>query len=132
HAVPRVVTLPPGDAGEARPTAVVHDNAERFRASDGERVAACSFIVVGASGTVTCWTPAETPLDAAICAFDGAASGAVYTGAAIGRRRAGLALFAVDFHNGRIDAFDQAVRALAMPGGFGDPALPVCASPVGV
>jgi uncharacterized protein (TIGR03118 family) len=132
NAVPRVVTLPPGVAGEAQPTGVVYDEAGRFRIADAGVSATCSFIVVGASGTVTCWTPSDHPLEAAVQAYDGAASGTVYTGAAIARGRTATWLYAVDFHNGTIDVFDTAFARVAVPGRFVDPGLPAGYAPFGI
>jgi uncharacterized protein (TIGR03118 family) len=132
HAVSRVVTLPPGAAGDARPTGVVHDAAAQFHVVDGELSAACTFIVVGAAGTVTCWAPAANPLDAAVQAYDGVAFDTAYTGVAIARSSASSHLYAVDFRNGTIDVFDTSFARVAVPGGFVDPALPAGWAPFGI
>jgi len=132
NVVPRGVMLAPGVAGEARPTGVVFDAAQRFRATEGALDASCLFIVVGRSGTVTCWQPAATPLESALQPVDEGATHAQYTAAAIAERGSGAFLYAVDFRNRTVDVFDTCFTKVAVAGRFVDPDLPADYAPFGI
>ena len=52
------------------------------------------------------------------------ADGAVYKGLAIASTPRGDRLYATDFHNGRVDAFDGSFTNVTEPGSFRDPLVP--------
>jgi uncharacterized protein (TIGR03118 family) len=67
---------------------------------------------------------------------DDHAGDAVYKGLAIGTADVGKGmatyLYATDFHNGRIDVFDNAFASQTWPGAFTDPKLPNGYAPFGI
>jgi uncharacterized protein (TIGR03118 family) len=131
--VPLVVELDDGQAGKARPTGVVFNGSQNFAISREGRSGACSFIVVGLSGTVNCWAPGVNALERAIQVFDGAALGAMYTGAAIDTRAVSVAfLLAADFRNGRVDIFGADFTRMDAAPAFVDPELPADHAPFGI
>jgi uncharacterized protein (TIGR03118 family) len=131
--VPLVVELDDGRAGKARPTGVVFNGSQNFAVSRDGRSGTCSFIVVGAAGTVNCWAPDVNAPERAIQVFDGAALGAVYTGAAIDKRGVAIDfLLAADFHNGRVDIFGGDFTRMDAAPAFVDPELPADHAPFGI
>lgn len=131
--VPLIVELDDGRAGKARPTGVVFNGSQNFAIARDGRSGTCSFIVVGAAGTVNCWAPGVNALDRAIQVFDGATLGAVYTGAAIDTRGVAVAfLLAADFHNARVDIFGGDFTRMDAAPAFVDPELPADHAPFGI
>src|SRR5205085_7689150 len=59
-------------------------------------------------------------------------SGAVYKGLAIATVGATNYIYATDFHNGRIDVFDENYAPVTMAGGFSDPSIPAGFAPFGI
>jgi len=122
-----VVSIPAGQAGDAKPTGIVFNGSENFVVSDGTKSGASRFIFVGESGTMAAWSP-NVQLNSAITVYDGSAQHAIYKGLAIAANR----LYAADFHNARIDVFDTAFQLITVPGGFVDPNLPAGYAPFGI
>ena len=59
--------------------------------------------------------------------------GAMYTGLALEvERRVSSFLYAADFHNARVDVFDDQFRLTTLAGSFSDPALPAGYAPFGI
>jgi uncharacterized protein (TIGR03118 family) len=132
---PLVVTVPPpagSPAGAAgAPTGMVFNNTQDFVVTEGMRSAASVFIFSTEDGTVSGWNP-NVDGEAAILAVDNSASGAVYKGLALGSNAGGSVLFATDFHNGRIDAFDGTFAPATLSGSFADPHIPAGFAPFGI
>jgi uncharacterized protein (TIGR03118 family) len=63
---------------------------------------------------------------------DNSASGAVYTGLAIGNNGSGDFLYAANFSDGRIDVFDTTFAATTLAGLFTDPNLPAGYAPFNI
>jgi uncharacterized protein (TIGR03118 family) len=107
---PLVVTIPTEGGGTppSSPTGVVFNATGSFGGA--------SFIFATEEGVIAAWSNGTT----AIREVDNSASGAVYKGLAI----AGTTIYAADFHNGRIDAFDGNFAPVSPAGGFTDPSLP--------
>jgi uncharacterized protein (TIGR03118 family) len=61
-----------------------------------------------------------------------AQDGAVYKGIALAGNGTVLRLYAADFHNGKIDVFDNAFAPTNVPGGFVDPKLPAGFAPFNI
>jgi uncharacterized protein (TIGR03118 family) len=121
--VATVVTIPPsanntgGKTGF--PTGQVNNGygVGNFEVAPGM---ASSFIFASLDGTISARGGAT-----AVIFVDNGAKGAIYTGLAIGVSSAGPTLYAADFSQGTIDAFDHTWKAITLPGGFQDPDLPV-------
>ncbi|MCC6678006.1 MAG: TIGR03118 family protein [Phycisphaerales bacterium] len=91
--------------------------------------AAARFIFAGEDGIISAWAPSIPPPPPSTQAqrvVDHSASGANYKGLSVGSER----LFAADFANGRIDAFDNTFAPLSLS--FTDPTLPAGMSPFNV
>ena len=80
---------------------------------------AASFIFASLDGTISARGGAT-----AVIFVDNSASGAVYTGLAIGVSSAGPTLYAANFSKGTIDTFDRTWKSIGLSGGFLDPDLP--------
>jgi uncharacterized protein (TIGR03118 family) len=132
---PLVVTVPPpagSPAGTtAAPTGMVFNSTQDFVVTEGMGSAASLFIFSTEDGTVSGWNP-NVDGGAAILAVDNSASGAVYKGLALGSNAGGRVLFATDFHNGRIDAFDGTFAPATLSGSFADPRIPAGFAPFGI
>jgi uncharacterized protein (TIGR03118 family) len=126
-----VVSIPAGAAGEAKPTGIVFSGSGDFVVSDGGASGPARFIFAGQAGTIAGWSPA-VHLTSAVTVHDGAAEHKVYTGLALGANRGVNRLYAVDFHNRRVDVFDASFHLVTVPGGFVDPALPEGYAPFGI
>jgi len=132
---PLVVTVPPpaGSPADttAAPTGMVFNSTQDFVVTEGTHSAASFFIFSTEDGTISGWNP-NVDGGAAILAVDNSASDAVYKGLALGSNASGNVLFATDFHNGRVDAFDRTFAPAAMPGSFADPRIPAGFAPFGI
>jgi uncharacterized protein (TIGR03118 family) len=98
-----------------------------FAVSNGTAVAPAIFIFSTEEGKILGWNPGVAPT-AAVVAVDNSPEHAVYKGLAI----AGNRLYATDFHNGRVDVFDDHFQPVNTSGGFVDPHIPVGYAPFGI
>ena len=83
------------------------------------------FLFATEAGTIAGWSPAVNA-NVAVVAAERSASGAIYKGLAIANDK----LYATDFHNGRVDVFDNAFNRI--PGGFSDSTIPRGFAPFGI
>jgi uncharacterized protein (TIGR03118 family) len=83
------------------------------------------FLFDTEGGTILGWTPTVNGTTA-VTAVDNSSKGAVYKGLATLNSR----LYAADFHNARIDAFDASFKPLTLP--FKDPKIPAGWAPFNV
>jgi uncharacterized protein (TIGR03118 family) len=131
--LPLVVTVPapasadPGSNGA--PTGMIWNPSSAFRVP-GTTLASV-FIFDTENGTIAGWN-AGADLHNAVTAVDNSATGAVYKGLAFGSNATGNHLYATDFHNGRIDVFDNLFNPVAVAGSFSDPRLPAGYAPFGI
>ena len=105
--------------------AVFNGSATAFSISQNGKSAPARFLFATEAGTIAGWSPAVNA-NAAVTAADRSGSGAVYKGLAIANDK----LYATDFHNGRVDVFDNAFNRV--PGGFSDPTIPRGFAPFGI
>ena len=131
-----IVSIPstggPGTQGE--PTGIVFNPTTDFVVTDGTNSGAAAFLFAGEDGVISGWSPAvppPPPSTQAFVAVDNSASGAIYKGLALAVTRHGNFLYATDFHNGRIDAFDGQFNPVFV-GKFVDPTLPAGYGPFGI
>jgi uncharacterized protein (TIGR03118 family) len=106
------VNVPGGPTGT-----VANSNTAAFVVSQGSASSSARFLFATQAGTILGWSPTVNGT-AAVVAVDNSGKGAVYDGLALLNDR----LYAADFHNARIDAFDAAFKPLSLP--FNDPNLP--------
>jgi uncharacterized protein (TIGR03118 family) len=89
------------------------------------------FLFDTESGRILGWNPDVGPTRAVV-AVDRSGVEAIYKGLALVSTAAGSFLYATDFHNGRVDVFDQHFHLVSTPGGFTDPNLPAHFAPFGI
>jgi uncharacterized protein (TIGR03118 family) len=101
---------------------VVHENG---------RSGSSRFIFDTEEGKILGWSPAVA-LDHAVVAVDRSGVDAIYKGLALGTIGAADFLYATDFHNARVDVFDEAFNLITTPGAFVDSKLPAGYAPFGI
>ena len=123
-----VAVAPPGGspAGTvAAPTGIVFNGTSDFKL-DG--TTAAKFIFSTEDGTISGWASGAT----SVLKADNSSTNAIYKGLAIGSNSSGNVLFATDFHNGKIDAFNASYAPATLTGTFADPNLPAGFAPFGI
>jgi len=132
-ATPLVVTLPAGSNGNARPTGLVLNTMNDFviMGTSGGRSAPALFIFDGLSGTLSAWSSSVSGTMASLV-YDDGAGGAVYKGLALAPCDGANFLYATDFHNGKIDTFNDKFQKISSLGGFKDAQLPAGYAPFGI
>jgi uncharacterized protein (TIGR03118 family) len=127
-----VVTIPPTSADKgpnpiANPTGIVINLSKKdFMLSDGQPAA---FIFDGEDGSITAWNGALNPITKAVIKVDNSNSdptkSSVYKGLALATRTTGgLTLYATNFHNGTVEAYDSSFTKVVTTGTFTDPTPP--------
>ena len=123
-----VVSIPGG-----APTGQVFNGTPGFVVHSGAASGPALFIFDSEAGLVTGWNPGVPPPPPSTQAQVGASvSGAIYKGLAIASTPAGTFLYAADFHNARIDVFDQGFNRVHLSGSFTDPQVPSGFAPFNV
>jgi uncharacterized protein (TIGR03118 family) len=89
------------------------------------------FIFVTEDGVIAGWSP-SADVTHAVMAVDNSASGAIYKGVALSAGGNGQLLYATDFHNGKVDAFDNTFAPATLTGTFTDSMLPAGFAPFGI
>jgi uncharacterized protein (TIGR03118 family) len=117
---PLVVSIPGG-----APTGQVFNGTPGFVVHSGTSSGPARFIFDSEAGLVTGWNPGVPPPPPSTQAQVGASvPDAIYKGLAIASTPAGTFLYAADFHNARIDVFDQGFNLVHLSGSFTDPQVP--------
>jgi len=117
-------------AVEGGPTGVVYSGGNGFAVRDGGRSAPARFIFACEDGMIRGWAP-TVPRGwsaRAEVAVDAGGSAAVFRGLALARER----LYATDFHNDRVLAFDSRWHRVLRHGAFHDPKVPAWYAPFGI
>ena len=91
---------------------------------------AARFIFSTEGGTISGWSPATGTT--AITKADSSDEGNVYKGLAIARTPTGPQLYATDFANARVEAYNGAWMDVDTAGGFVDPGIPAGYAPFGI
>jgi len=126
-----VVQIPTPDADTGgSPTGIVFNgsNSATSFAVTGTVSGPSHFLFSTEDGVIAGW-PGGTQ---AIVAVDNSAADAVYKGLAISAGGTGQLLYATDFHNGRVDVFDNTFTPVVTPGAFTDPQIPAGYAPFGI
>ena len=117
------------------PTGIVRSEGPGFAVTDGTTSAPAQFLFALENGKIAGWNstvgPAP-PLGEAFIGADRSGVGAVYTGLALAQTLTGARLYAADFHNARVDVFDQSFGLVTTTGGFVDPKIPAGYAPFGI
>lgn len=123
--VPLVVRVP------GAPTGIEFNGGSGFVIHHGGNSGPSVFLFDNESGRILGWNPNVGPTHAVVAA-DRSGVEAIYKGLALVPTAGGDRLYATDFHNGRIDVFDEHFHLASSPGGFTDPNLPAHFAPFGI
>jgi uncharacterized protein (TIGR03118 family) len=128
-ATPLVVTVPAaGTIPTALPTGTVFNATTGFQLAPGMPAL---FLFASINGTISGWNP-QVSGTKAVTMVDNSANLAAYTGLAIGSNNHGDFIYAANFRNGTIDAFNSNFFPASLPGTFSDPGIPVGFSPFNI
>jgi uncharacterized protein (TIGR03118 family) len=125
-----VVTIPPSKAGgtAGSPTGTVFNSTTGFAVATGD---AAAFIFDTLDGTISGWNHTVNATQAQVM-VDNSASGAVYTGLAIGTNGSNTYLYAANFHSGAIEVYDSTFSPVTLPNAFQDSNLPAGYAPFNI
>lgn len=128
-----VVTVPSSSTAKSKPTGIVFSgSATDFSVSNGTVTAASRFIFATEDGTISAWAPAVNRTNA-ILSVNNSGKGSAYMGLAVATDAAGAGrLYAADFKNGRIDAFDAKFAPVTLAANFSDSNRPASYKPFNI
>jgi uncharacterized protein (TIGR03118 family) len=129
--IPLVVTVPAPDGGQGEPTGIVYNGSSGFVVQSSGLSAPSRFIFATENGSLAAWAPSVN-MTQAITVVDNSATGAIYKGLAVSAGGAGGLLYATDFHNNKIDVFDDKFAPVSVVGAFVDPSIPAGYAPFGI
>jgi uncharacterized protein (TIGR03118 family) len=131
-AAPRLVVANAApQADTSRPTGAVFNIGNGFEVTQANRSGTSRVILTHGDASLSAWAPGVS-LESTVQVFDGAASGAMYTGLAKLSTEAGDVLLVADFHNRAVDRIDSAFARVTGAGGFVDADLPAGFAPFGI
>src|SRR5438445_9583569 len=113
------------------PTGTVAYAGSGFIVTDGTNSGPARFLFASEDGTISAWSPdvpPPSPSTAAKVVIDSSAADAIYKGLALSGER----LYANDFHNGRVDVFDNLFQPVSLPGSFVAPRVTSGYAPFGI
>jgi uncharacterized protein (TIGR03118 family) len=127
--VPLTVSIPGG-----APTGTVYNGGTGFVVTSGSSSGPARFLFSSEAGKITGWNSNVPPPPPSTQAQDTPASapGAIFKGLAIADTGSGPLLYATDFHNAKVDVWDQNFKPITTPGAFQDPAIPAGFAPFGI
>ncbi len=117
------------------PTGTVFNGGSGFVVSHDGASGPSFFLFSTENGTIRGWNPAVPPPAPSGLSFkvvDRSGEGAIYKGLAIATTAAGGRLYATDFHNARVDVFDEGFNLVTTAGAFHDPGIPAGFAPFGI
>jgi uncharacterized protein (TIGR03118 family) len=128
-----VVTIPTrlGGTPPGVPTGIVFSSGADFVVKVGNVSGPSRFIFSTEDGTISGWAP-NVDGTHAIRVVDNSPAGAIYKGLAFAANGIGHFIYATDFHNNRIDIFDQNFQQVSSAGRFIDPKIPHGYAPFGI
>jgi uncharacterized protein (TIGR03118 family) len=122
---------------DGAPTGLVFNPTTGFVVTDGTLSGPSLFIFATEDGTIRGWSPGVPPTSPppstqTFVGADRSDVGASYKGLAFGQSSDGPRLYATDFHNARIDVFDDQFGLVTSPDAFVDPGIPAGFAPFGI
>ena len=122
-----IVNIPPPTGGTppAAPTGIIFNSTSGFAVASNTPA---HFIFATEDGTIVGWNSGTN----GVLKVDNSAAGTVYKGLAIGKIGTNTYIYATDFHNGKIDAFDNKYAVASLTGSFSDPNIPAGFAPFGI
>lgn len=127
-----IVTIPPtstNSEGISAPTGQVINHGSGFVVSGQSGSGPAIFIFVSEDGGISGWNPTADPTNA-ILVVDHGPQEAIYKGAAISDSLDRL--YVTDFHNNRVEIYDQTFTEIDTSSTFVDPTLHVGYAPFGI
>ncbi len=127
--IPLVVTV------NGAPTGAVFNGGSAFVVKHESASGPSVFMFATESGVIRGWNPnvpMPAPSTKAFTVVDMRGDDAIFKGLAIASTANGDRLYATDFHNGRVDVFDDQFGAVNVPGAFDDPNIPDGYAPFGI
>ncbi len=128
---PLVVTIPAPGGGASAPTGTVFNGSGGFAITANGKSATSLFLFATEDGTIVGWNPQVNPT-VAVFGVNKSSSGAVYKGLAIATTAAGTFIYAANFHDARVEVYDQGFGAVNKPGAFVDSKIPAGYAPFGI
>jgi uncharacterized protein (TIGR03118 family) len=126
--VPLTVTIPGG-----APTGAVYNGGPGFVVHSGTASGPALFLFSSEAGVISGWNsnvpPPPPSMDAQVAVT---VPGAIFKGLAIADTRKGPRLYATDFHNARVDVWDDMFHPAGKPGAFTDRKVPKGFAPFGI
>jgi uncharacterized protein (TIGR03118 family) len=123
-----VVDIPGG-----APTGTVFNPGSGFVVHSGMASGAATFLFSSEAGVISGWNGAVPPPSPSTAAQVGATGpGAIYKGLAIADTKHGMRLYATDFHNARVDVYDESFMPAGKAGAFTDRKVPKGFAPFGI
>jgi len=120
-----------GVAGHGAPTGIVANETNGFVITKGASSAPAEYVFVGEDGVISGWNIGVDANNA--ISMGTAADGAIYKGVTMGVSSGNTFLYAADFHNGKIDVFNNSfVKSTAFAGKFVDAQLPAGYAPFNI
>ncbi|HVA44979.1 MAG TPA: TIGR03118 family protein [Pirellulales bacterium] len=133
---PVVVAIPGGSpTGQVANTTTTPQGATTgFTISSAGSSAPADYLFAGDTGEISGWNTDEPPPSPSTAAqLAASAAGANFTGLAIGANtQQGPLLYAADFHNNKIDAFNSSFQLVTLTGSFSDPNIPAGFAPFNI
>jgi uncharacterized protein (TIGR03118 family) len=117
------------------PTGIVFVDGDGFPVRGGGRSGPARFVYATEDGRLRAWSPGVPTgwSTRAEVVVDEAGQAAVFRGLTVARLPGGAQrLYATDFHNDRVEVFDDQWRRVELPHAFADPAIPAWYAPFGI
>jgi len=117
------------------PTGTVFNGGSGFVVTHNGTSGPSVFLFATENGRIRGWNPnvpAPAPSTKAFKVADLSGQDAIFKGLAIATTATGGRLYATDFHNGRVDVWDENFAPVNVPGAFHDPNLPAGYAPFGI
>jgi len=125
--VPLVVSIP-----EGAPTGLVWNGGDGFVVHSGTASGPARFLFSSEAGVISGWNPNVPAAGSTAAQVAVPGAGAIYKGLAIADTRKGPRLYATDFHNARVDVWDDTFTPAGKPGAFADRKVPKGFAPFGI
>ena len=116
-----IVNVPSASSANGSPTGIVFNGTTDFKLNGNP----AAFLFAGEDGTIAAWNGGTN----ASVVVNRSAQNAVYKGIAIASNNGANQLYATDFHNGRVDAFDANFQLV---NSFTDATIPAGFAPFGI
>jgi len=117
------------------PTGTVFNGGTGFQVSHDGVSEPALFLFDTESGVIRAWNPnvpAPAPSTKAFRVVDMRSDDAIFKGLAIAPTAHGDRLYATDFHNAKVDVFNERFHRVTMSGAFEDPNIPAGYAPFGI